>query len=65
MNDNNKYDDKLDLLEFLKYILGCTYISDLRKDPYNFKAKLILKQLNLKKYSLHQLSDVFEYIYSV
>ena len=59
MNNNGK----LDLLEFLKYILGCTYVSDLRQEPYNSKAKLILKQLNLKKYSLHQLADVFEYIY--
>lgn len=54
--------NKLELLEFLKYILGCTYISDLKTEPYNTKAKLILKQLNLKKYSFNQVKDAFEYL---
>ena len=40
--------NKLDLFEFLKYILDCTYIFDLRTIHYNNNAKLILKQLNLK-----------------
>lgn len=57
-------DKDSDLLEFLKYILGCTYISDLRSDPYNTKAKLLLKQLRLKKYSRNQIKEVFDYIYS-
>lgn len=61
MNDDNKY---LDLLEFLKYILGCTYISDLRTEAYNVKAKLMLKFLNLKKYPINQIEDTFEYLYS-
>lgn len=39
--------NKLDLFEFLKYILDFTYIFDLRTIHYN-NAKLILKQLNLK-----------------
>lgn len=60
---NNEVSDLSDLFEFLKYILGCTYISDLRIEPYNIKAKLILNQLNLEKYSSKQLKDVFEYIY--
>ena len=60
MNENNK---KSDLFEFLKYILGCTYISDLRTEPYNTKARLILKFLNPKKYSKIQIKDAFEYLY--
>lgn len=35
----NKY---FDLLDFLKYILGCTYISDLKTENYIIKARLIL-----------------------
>lgn len=60
---NLNLDDDLDLLEFLKYTLGCTYISDLRTNPYRDKAKLILSKLNLNKFSLKQLTDVFKYIY--
>lgn len=56
MNEN------LDLLEFLKYILGCTYMSDLRIEPYNTKAKLILEQLDFGYYSLDQIKDAIEYI---
>ncbi len=59
MNDNNK---ESDLFEFLKYILGCTYISDLRTKPYNDRAKSILKLLNLNKYPLNQVEEAFEYI---
>lgn len=61
---NNKVNNKdFDLLEFLKYILGCTYISDLRTEPYNTKAKIVLKFLNLKKYPISQVKDTFEYLY--
>lgn len=61
--NNLNLNDDLDLLGFLKYILGCTYISDLRTEPYNAKARFILSKLNLKKYSLNQLIDIFNYIY--
>jgi hypothetical protein len=37
-----------DLLEFLKYILGCTYISDLKTKNYNVKAK------DLPKHEYHR-----------
>lgn len=60
MNDYNEYSD---LLEFLKYILDCTYISDLRTETYNTKAKLMLKFMNLKKYSIKQINNALEYIY--
>lgn len=59
----NKNANNLDLLDFLKYILGCTYISDLRTKPYNNKAKLIFNKLNLKEYSYEQIIDAFKYIY--
>lgn len=58
-----KENEEPDLLEFLKYILGCTYISDLRFKPYNEKAKFTLRQLDLRKYSLKQLKNVYKYIY--
>jgi hypothetical protein len=61
MDKNNK---TLNLLEFLKYILGCTYISDLRFEPYNTKAKLILQFLNRKEYSISQIKDALEYLYN-
>lgn len=57
MNDN-------DLLEFLKYILGCTYISDLRIESYNYKAKLILSKLDFRNYSLKQITEAYKYIYT-
>lgn len=56
-------DDDLDMLEFLQYIIGCTYISDLRFEPYNKRAKRILEKLDLTNYSLDQVTDVIEYIY--
>ena len=60
MNEHDMYSD---CLELLRDALGCTYISDLRVKPYNDRAKLLLKQLKLEKYSLKQIADVFEYIY--
>lgn len=64
MNDNNDIRKESDLLEFLKYILSCTYISDLIIEPYNTKARLLLKQLNLEKYPIYQIKDAFEYLYN-
>ncbi len=56
--------EDLDMLEFLKYILDCTYISDLRIESYNKRAKHILDKLDLSNYSLAQIMDVIEYIYT-
>jgi hypothetical protein len=53
-----------DLLEFLKYVLGCTYISDLRKEPYNTKAKAVFERLDLTHFSLTQIRDTTEYLYA-
>lgn len=62
-NNNNNNNNELDLFELLKYILDCEYISDLKIEPYNTKAKLILSFINLKKFSLNQIKDIFEYIH--
>ena len=56
--------ERFDLLEFLKYVLGCTYVSDLRTEPYNTRARLILERLYLGYYSLNQIRDAIEYICS-
>lgn len=56
--------EDFDLLDFLKYILGCTYISDLRTSPYNDRAKLLLKFLKLNKFPPEQVRDAFEYLYN-
>lgn len=54
--------DGTDLFELLKNLVCCTYISDLRADPYNAKAKMILKVLDPDLYSAGQMSDVCQYI---
>ena len=64
MGDNNERKEDADLLELLKHTIGCEYISDLKFEPYNNRAKLILNQLNLDEYPSKQLEDVFEYIYN-
>ncbi len=55
--------ENLDLFAFLKYILGCTYISDLRTNPYNKKARLIISKLDLSRYPQSQINDIVKYIY--
>ncbi len=53
-----------DLLEFLKYVLNCTYISDLRTETYNIRAKEILDKFDPAYYSLNQIKDAIEYVYT-
>ena len=53
----------LDLLEFLQYIIGCTYISDLKCTACRKKVEMLLKHLNLKHWQLNQLKDVINYIF--
>ena len=52
-----------DLLDIIRQKLHCTYISDLRNEPNSGFARLILKKINLKKYSLKVLNDTCNYIY--
>lgn len=54
--------DNEDLLEFIQYIIGCDYISDLRTEDYNEKAKRLLEKLDHSKYSLSAIEDAIEYL---
>lgn len=54
--------DGIDLFELLRNLLCCTYISDLRTEPYNTRAKLVLKRLNLDSSFSNQVKDVYRYI---
>lgn len=56
--------EEMELLDFIKYVLGCTYISDLRTEPYNERAKMLLDKLDLRNYSLYQIRDTIDYICS-
>ena len=52
----------MDLFETLKYTVGCPYISDLRHAPYDGAAKHVLRTLDLRAYSLKELSDAVTYL---
>lgn len=55
----------MDLLESLKTNIGCSYISDLRVNPYfNTAAKHKLRHMNINNYSLKEIIDVIKYLYS-
>lgn len=55
---------KKDLLEVLKNIIGCTYISDLMFEPYKSQVLIILQSLELTDFSLNEFSDFSEYFFS-
>lgn len=52
------------LLDLLQFILGCDYLSDLKTEPYNKKAKIIFENLDLTKFSLSNVKDTILYLYS-
>lgn len=54
--------DNINLLEFIQYIIGCEYLSDLRSGIYNEKAKLLLQRLDLTQYSFKSIIDAIEYL---
>ena len=54
--------DCTDLFEVLKNLGCCTYISDLRANPHNTKARIILNILTLDGYSARQVNDACQYI---
>lgn len=53
-----------DLLDILKRNLHCTYISDLRIEPFNSHAKVLLEQMDLGQYTNKQIGDTFKYVYA-
>jgi hypothetical protein len=50
------------LLEFLSWILGCEFLSDLHVEPYHFKAIILLGRLNLKNYSHEEINEAKSYL---
>ena len=67
MNNENRriVNVYVDVLEFLKQALYCDYISDLRREPYNSKAKALLKHIDLSRYPDNQVRDIQQYLYMV
>lgn len=52
------------LLERIREVAGCAYISDLVRDGYNDKARRALRKIDISEYSLSELADAAEYIFS-
>lgn len=50
------------LLEFLSWVLGCEFLSDLHFEPYYAKAVILLEKLNLKDYSYEEIMEAKEYL---
>ena len=53
----------MDIFEYLRSMLGCQCISDLRFEPYKIRAQRLLQTIPLQGYSLEVLSDLAEYLY--
>lgn len=54
-----------DLFEKLRKSLGCSYISDMKVEPYCSEAKALLKGMDINDYSLSELNDVSCYLYGL
>ena len=50
------------LLEFLSWVLGCEFLSDLHFEPYYSKAVILLEKLNLKDYSYEEIIKTKKYL---
>ena len=59
-----RMDQTADLLEILKCRLHCTYISDLRMEPYNSGARALLEGMDLEAYHPRHIVDVLKYVYA-
>ena len=53
-----------DLLEFLQSALRCMYLSDLRTETYNGRARELLNQLALNSFPAQQVRDAYSYLYA-
>lgn len=53
----------MEILEWLRESAGCRYISDLRYGANNKFAKTAVKGIDFSEYTLHEISDVINYIY--
>lgn len=55
---------KKDLFEEVAHAAGCDYISDMKLQEYNSRAKKILAEsIVYKDYSLKELSEIYKYLY--
>lgn len=66
-NVNQKHacmNQQADLLDILKCRLRCTYISDLRIEPYNSYARTMLEEMDLSGYPYRDIIDVLKYVYT-
>lgn len=62
MLNSKRTQNGTDLFELLRSVLSCQYISDLRVDPYNAKARRLLEHLDLRGYSSNHVSDLYKYL---
>lgn len=53
-----------DLLEILRCRLNCTYISDLRIEPYNSCARALLDMMDLSEYPCGDVINTLAYVYA-
>ena len=53
----------MDLFEYLRSEIGCTYISDMHFGEANRLAKQCIKEIAFEKYTPAQLSDAANYLY--
>ena len=58
----NRKNNDPELLEYLQSILRCTYLSDLRMEPYNSRAKQLMAQISLAAFPSRQVSDAYQYL---
>ena len=62
MNKATVMEERMDLFEVLRNMLCCNYISDLRMEPYNQKARFLLCHMDLGKYAPGHVKDVSRYL---
>ena len=53
----------MDIFEILTKQTGCTFISDLRFEPYLSKARKQIREYDLENCSLSMLKDLSAYLY--
>ena len=54
----------MDLFELIMTNVGCLYISDLKLEKYNHVAKILMCDIDFKRYSISELEDMAEYLYN-
>lgn len=52
-----------DLLEDIRTIIGCEFISDLRYEPFNNRARKLISILDLESYPFADITDAVSYLF--